>query len=218
MSDRKRGFFAKAARAATAGGLPILLAAVVLSPLGVLAQSTAAPASPSQSTTSVTRDRWLHVRVISSDAKGETVRVNVPLELAEKVLPAINKDRLHAGKVRIDDSRVNDVDLRALVDAIRTSKDGEFVTVQSNDCDVRVAKQNNHLIVHVLDKQNSKKSEVEVKVPMKVVDALFSAGKDELDLVAALHALSAQGDTELVSVKDHENTVRVWLDSKNVTD
>jgi len=218
MSDRKRGFFAKAVRTATAGSLPILLAAVVLSPLGLRAQSTAAPASPSQSTTSVPKDRWLHVRVISSDAKGETVRVNVPLELAEKVLPAINKDRLHAGKVRIDDSRVNDVDVRALVDAIRTSKDGEFVTVQSNDCDVRVAKQSNHLIIHVLDKQNSKKSEVEVKVPMKVVDALFSAGKDELDLVAALHALSAQGDTELVSVKDHENTVRVWLDSKNVTD
>ncbi len=83
---------------------------------------------------------------------------------------------------------------------------------------MRVAKQSNHLIVHVLDKGNSKKSEVEIKVPMKVIDALFSAGKDELDLVAALHALAAQGDTELVLVKDHENTVRVWLDSKNVTD
>jgi hypothetical protein len=210
MSDRNRGFFAKTALIATA--------VLVFSPLGAFAQSTAAPASSSQSTTSVSKDRWLHVRVISSDAKGETVRVNVPLELAEKVLPAINKERLHNGKVRIDDAHVNDVDLRALVEAIRTTKDGEFVTVQSNDCDVRVAKQNNHLIVHVLDKENSKKSEVEVKVPMKVIDALFSAGKDELDLVAALHALSAQGDTELVSVKDHENTVRVWLDSKNVTD
>jgi len=210
MSDRNRGFFARTALIATA--------ALVLSPLSVLAQSTAAPASSNQSTTSVSKDRWLHVRVISSDAKGETVRVNVPLELAEKVLPAINKNRLHEGKVKIDDAHVNDVDLRALVEAIRTTKDGEFVTVQSNDCDVRVAKQSNHLIVHVLDKQNSKKAEVEVKIPMKVIDALFSAGKDELDLVAALHALSAQGDTELVSVKDHENTVRVWLDSKNVTD
>jgi len=210
MSDRTRGFFARTAFIATA--------ALVLSPLGVLAQSTAAPANSNQSTTSISKDRWLHVRVISSDAKGETVRVNVPLELAEKVLPAINKNRLHDGKVKIDDAHVNDVDLRALVEAIRTTKDGEFVTVESNDCDVRVAKQSNHLIVHVLDKQNSKKSEVEVKIPMKVIDALFSAGKDELDLVAALHALSAQGDTELVSVKDHENTVRVWLDSKNVTD
>jgi len=70
----------------------------------------------------------------------------------------------------------------------------------------------------VFEKNRPKKSQVEVKVPMKVVDALFSAGKDELDLVAALHALSSQGDTELVSVKDEENTVRVWLDSKNATD
>ena len=38
-----------------------------------------------------------------------------------------------------------------------------------------------------------------MKVPMKVVDALFSAGKDELDVVAALRALSSNGDTELVS-------------------
>jgi hypothetical protein len=51
-----------------------------------------------------------------------------------------------------------------------------------------------------------------------VVDALFSAGKDELDVVAALHALSASGDTELVSVKDEQNTVRVWIDSKNLAD
>src|SRR5207253_6131333 len=142
----------------------IAATALVLSPLSVLAQSAATSTSSSQSTTSVAKDRWLHVRVISTDAKGETVRVNVPLELAERVLPAVNKDRLHNGKVKIDNAHVNDVDLRALVEAIRTAKDGEFVTVQSNDSDVRVAKQNNHLIVHVLDKQNSKKSEVEVKV------------------------------------------------------
>ena len=204
-------------------------AAMLLLPLGVLAQTLtdqSKSTSASQSATtaaSASKDRWLHVRVISSDAKGETVRVNVPLELAEKVLPAINKDRLHEGKVRIDDGRINDVDLRTIVDAIRTTKDGEFVTVQKDDCDIRVAKENNHLIVHVVDKGVHEKGEakntrVEVKVPMKVIDALFSAGKDELDLVAALRALSAQGDTELVSVKDRENTVRVWLDSKNVTD
>ena len=215
MSDRYRIVFAKTAL--------IAAAALVLLPLGALAQSTTTPANSSQSTASVSKDRWLHVRVISSDARGETVKVNVPLELAEKVLPAIHQERIHDGKVKINNGHVNDVDLRALVEAIRTTKDGEFVTVQSNDCDIRVAKQDNHLIVHVLDKGihekgELKKSEVEIKVPMKVVDALFSAGKDELDLVAALHALSTQGDTELVSVKDRENTVRVWLDSRNVTD
>lgn len=194
---------------------------LALLPVPTWAQGSTPPAKPAASTTSATAERserWLHVRVISTDGGGETVRVNVPLELAEKVLPAVNHDRLHNGKLKIDSSDMNDVDLRALMEAVRTAKAGEYVTVQGDANDVRVAKQGNHLIIHVLDKGRSKKSQVEVQVPMNVVDALLSAGKDELDLVAALHALGAQGDIELVSVKDSENTVKVWLDSKNVAD
>jgi predicted lipid carrier protein YhbT len=187
------------------------LAAVTLSlvlPLTCLAQApqTSKP------------DRWLHVRVEGSQPKGETVRVNVPLELAEKILPTINRDRLQNGKVKIDTSQTNGVDLRALFDAIRTSKDGEFVTVQSSEADVRVAKQEGHILVYVREKGGAKKDQVEIRVPMKVVEALLSAGKDELDVLAAIRALSTQGDTELVSVKSSENTVRIWLDSKNISD
>jgi hypothetical protein len=202
--------------------IALTLAASLLTAVVHLAPLAAAQTSPasgsSQNAPVSSHDRWLHVRVTNPGDKEETVRVNVPLELAEKVLPTINKDRLHSGKVKFDDIDCHGVDLRALVDAVRTSKDGEFVTVQNRDSDVRVAKQNGYLFVHVFEKNRPKHSQVEVKVPMKVVDALFSAGKNELDIVAALHALSAQGDTELVSVKDEENTVRVWVDSKNVTD
>ena len=194
------------------------------------AAASFAPVSRAQSTSatsSTAKEQWIHVRVESTDDKGETVRVNVPVEMAEKVLPAINKDKLHNGKVHIDSAHMDDVDLRTLLDAVRTSKDGEYVTVQSRENDVRVAKNNGYLYVYVTEKPakseagkstSAKQSKVEVKVPMKVVDALFSAGKDELDIVAALRALSANGDTELVNVKDSENTVRVWIDSKNVAD
>jgi len=197
-------------------------AAVLLTPIAIMAQ-----ASPASSTSSSTSERWLHVRVTSTDSKNETVRVNVPLEMAEKVLPAINKDRLHNGKVKFDDHDMNGVDVKALLDAVRSSKDGEYVTVQGADSDVRVAKLNGYMYVHVTEKNShdsekhakgSEKNRVEVKVPMKVVDALFSAGKDELDVLAALRALSTHGDTELVSVKSDDNTVRVWLDSRNISD
>jgi hypothetical protein len=198
-----------------------LAAALLFAPVAVYAQSVSITSDSSK-----TSDRWLHVRVVSTESKNETVRVNVPLDMAEKVLPAINKDRLHNGKVRFNDTDLNGVDMKTLLDAVRTAKDGEFVTVQSNDSDVRVAKQNGYMLVHVTEKhlgsgsdaKSAEKSRVDVKIPMKVVDALFSAGKDELDLVAALRALSAHGDTELVSVKSDDNTVRVWLDSKNVSD
>lgn len=181
-------------------------------------------------------DQWIHIRVTSKDARGEVVRVNVPIELAAKVLPAINKDQLHDGKIRIDSAHMEDVDLHVILDAVRTAKDGEYVTVQNHDNNVRIAKNAGYLYIHVTDassdeksgkskeakeshsKSAAKESKVEIKIPMKVVDALFSSGKDELDVVAALHALSSNGDTELVSVKDDENTVRIWIDSKNVSD
>jgi hypothetical protein len=179
------------------------------------------PVAFGQASGSAKAERWLHVRIVNSDSKAETVRVNVPLELAESVLPTINKEHLHNGKVTIDQAHMDDVDLRALMNAVRTAKDGEYVTVQGTDQDVRVAKEGGRLLVHVKDKtrgEHSKHSEVEIKIPMHVIDALFSAGKNELDVVAALHALAAQGDTELVSVKDADSTIRVWLDSKNVGD
>src|ERR1700726_4314781 len=144
------------------------------------------------------KDRWLHVRVINSDNKGETVRVNIPLELAENVLPTINKNHLHNGKVTIDQAHMNDVDVHALLNAIRTAKDGEYVTVQGADQDVRVAKEGGRLLVHVKDNKGSKsnKSNVDIQIPMHVIDALFSAGKDELDVVAGFNALALWGATD----------------------
>jgi hypothetical protein len=192
--------------------IAFLAASSLFAPLGTRAQSSASTANTNSS-----GDRWLHVRVISTNAKGETVRVNVPLELAEKVLPAIDHDRLHNGKVRIGCMDCDGVDVRTLFEAVRSSKDGEFVTVQSNDADISVMKKEGMLFVHVHDKNKPKHSQVEVKVPLKVVEALLSGSKDELDIVAGLHALAGQGDVELVSVKDDDNTIRVWLDSKNVT-
>ena len=178
-------------------------------------------------------DQWIHVRVESKEEGDETVRVNVPVEMAVKVLPAIKHAPLHDGKVRIDCGHMDDVDLRTMLDAVRSSRDGEFVTVQGKE-DVRIAKSAGYLYIHVTENNHharaakdgegnetharSARSKVEVKVPMNVVDALLSAGKDELDIVAALHALSLHGDTELVSVKDDDNTVRIWIDSKNVSD
>jgi len=164
------------------------------------------------------KDRWLHVRVVSTPPKVENVRINVPLELAEKVLAAVKDDHLHNGRIRIDLNNSKDVDIRALFDAIRTTKDGEFVTVQDNDEDVRVAKQNGYFLVHVHDRAHGKKEEVEIRIPMKVAEAMLSATNNELDLAAAVRALASQGDTELVSVKDDEETVRIWLDSKNLSD
>ncbi len=161
-------------------------------------------------------ERWIHIKV-DDTTKGELVRVNVPLSFAEKVLPTINHGELREGKVHIGNANVDDVDLRALLDAIRTAPDNEFVTVQSRDEDVRVAKSKGNLVVHVLDKRE-KDQKVDITVPMTVVDALFKSGTDDLDLVAAVRVLRELGDTTLVTIHDATQNVRIWIDSHNTSE
>lgn len=177
--------------------------------VGILALAGSAIAAPAE--------KYLHVNV-QDPTQGESVNVNVPLSMAEKILPAINNHDLHAGKVAVHNAEMNGVDVRALLDAVRTAPDNEFVTVKDKDSDVRVAKANGNIIVHVIDKKN-KEQTVDVTVPLKVVDALFSTTKnDELDIAAAVRALSDAGDILLVTVKDSTEKVRVWVDSRNTQD
>jgi len=162
-------------------------------------------------------DKYPHVNV-EDPANDGSVHVNVPFSLAEDILPAINNHDLHDGKVSIHNADMNGVDVRALLDAVRGAPDNEFVTVKDKDSDVRVAKANGNIIVHVIDKKN-KEQKVDVTVPIKVVDALLSTTKtDELDIAAALRALSDAGDVLLVTVQDSSEKVRVWVDSRNTQD
>ncbi|MFZ0636407.1 MAG: hypothetical protein WA755_20170 [Candidatus Acidiferrales bacterium] len=160
-------------------------------------------------------EKYLHVRVNNSENK-ETVNVNLPLSLAEKILPTIHQGNLKDGKVTIGDAEMDNVDLRAILDAVRTAPDNEFVTVKSDTEDVRVAKSKGNLVVHVNEtKKDGEKNpeKVDVTIPMSVVNALVPTDKREIDLVAAIHALADAGDTLLVTVHNATEEVRIWVDS-----
>jgi hypothetical protein len=185
--------------------------------LAVVCLSAAMVAGMAAPVLAAPAERYLHVKV-EDPSKGESVNVNVPLSIAEKILPTVNKGSLHNGHVTINHADLNDVDVRAILDAIRTAPDNEFVTVKEKDQDIRVAKSNGNLIVHVRDTAKGGEK-VDVTVPMKVVDALLSTAKrNELDVAAALQALSAEGDALLVTVQDATQYVRVWVDSRNTQD
>jgi hypothetical protein len=208
-----------------------VIALALVAGLALIA-GTAVTLAQGKAAQSPAEEKWLHVSVVSHDDKGENVRVNVPLSLAEKVLAAIRKDKLQGGRIKVREFEVHGIDVRAIFQAVKDTRDGEFVTVQSKRENVRVAKEKGYLLVKVEEtRQVEVKSEkegekpvirerrekVDVKVPMSVVEALLSAGQDEIDLVAAIRALAAHGDSILVTVEDNRNTVRVWVDSKNVS-
>jgi len=165
-------------------------------------------------------EKYLHVKV-DDQQNGESVNVNLPLSLAEKVLPTVSKGNLHAGVVTISDADIDGVDIKAILDAVRSAADNEFVTVKDKDSDVRVAKSNGNLVIHVRDTSSGKEKaqKVDVTVPLKVVDALFStAKKNELNVAAAIRALGEAGETILVSVEDASQHVRIWVDSRSTSE
>lgn len=157
--------------------------------------------------------RYLHVRV-SNPKSHELVRVNVPLTLAEKVIPAINHGQLRNGKVQIGDFKADNVNIHAILDALKSAPEGNFVTVQDTGDDVRVAKERGQLVVHVADKNSGEN--VDVTIPWDVAEALISdTNEDQINVEAAVKALQNVGDTTLVRVSGRDENVRVWIDSRN---
>ena len=157
---------------------------------------------------SLASDRWLHVRVQDDGPNGEKVSVNVPISLVEAILPTIDVDEMHGGRVQLD-GELEGIDLRELFQALQDSPDTNFVTVQGDDENVRVAKENGFLVVHVDERRGDK---VRVTMPLEVVDAMLVDGGDEIDLLAGLRAL-AEYDGDLVTVEGDDEHVRIWIDS-----
>jgi len=214
---RRTVFLAALALAATALLLAVLLRAA---PMAQAAQAAKPEASSGE-------ERWLHVAVNCKDEKGERVRVNIPISLARTVLTSVQHGRLNRGIVRIEHAHMDDVDIRAILKAVKAAQDGEFVTVEGRDTNVQVRKQAGMLLIHVVDKSGrhhinhakpAGEENVDVRVPMEVADALFSGAPDELNVGAALDLLSRHQPLELVSVQDGESTVRIWMDTKTTQD
>lgn len=149
---------------------------------------------------------WLHVTV--DEGQGAKVTVNLPLALAEKALPMLpwheemrwGNDRAH-GSVKLED-------FRELWAEVKNSPDMAFVTVQEDDETVKVWKSKDFVFVEVRGDDGSEK--VDVKVPIAVVDALV--GGKEIDFKGAFQALAERGGGDLVSVRDRDDNVRVWID------
>jgi len=185
---------------------------------GVLIFCAAAGVTPGASP-----ERWLHLKVDSGRGREETVRINLPLSLAEKVLPTIQADELRSGHITIGKASINGVDIHELVEALRQTGDTEFVSVEDRDETVHISKAGGNLLIKVTEKPSGERKRhggqnVDIKIPFPVVQALVSGPKDQLDLMAGLRALEAYGDATLITVNDEEDNVRIWMDTRASSD
>ena len=165
-------------------------------------------------TVSAGGDRWLHIAVDEHSGDRETVRVNLPLQLVEAVLPLIEADDFQRGRIKIDWHEINEIDLPEILLALRDAEDGEYITVDSDHEQVRVAKERDYLTIHV----DGRHEEVDLQIRLSVVGALFSDRPNELDLLAAVQALDEDEEADLVTVTGDDETVRIWIDRNSTAD
>jgi hypothetical protein len=141
--------------------------------------------------------------------------------MAFGVAPLANEQWTKNVRIEADKHGVDKSQLRAMWAAAKSAGDSEFVRVQGQDEDVRVARMGGRLVVRVEQgtrAEGRRAEKVTIDIPGEVVDALLAGPGDQLDFAAALTALQRSGHSQLVSVEDGKSKVRIWIDDRNVSE
>lgn len=156
---------------------------------------------------------WIHIDVVEGDENGAHVKVNLPLSLVHVAI-SMMPDKIEAEFNKAQHG-ISLSDLRNLWQALKETGDAEFVTVESEKQNVRVARVGDLIQIRVTDANSAENAEnkVEVDVPTSVVEALLGSDSEMLDVAAAIKQLEARrGD--IVRVNDGKSKVRIWIDEK----
>jgi hypothetical protein len=146
------------------------------------------------------------------------------MTVVEAILKASPEMIEKHGKIHFGDEHgLKMTDIRKAWKALAEVGDAEFVTVESDDENVRVMRKGDLVQVFVDHRAKPGKDgkaeakggeEVRVEVPVSLVDALLSGEGEEPNIQAALAELQKRrGD--IVRVKDDDSNVRIWIDEQN---
>ena len=161
------------------------------------------------------QERWFHVRVTEGGAEPTQVAVNLPLSLIEAAIKLVPEEVHKEIDVELNEVDFDLEDLRQFWAEVKDVQDATFVTVQSPDETVKIAKEGDMLVARTTEK-SADGAQVDVRFPFAVLDAMFQGTDEhELDLVGAVRALAEYGDGDIVTVDDGETRVRVWVDDVN---
>jgi hypothetical protein len=155
-------------------------------------------------------DLWLHVKV-HGDKGAEEAMINLPIAMARNLAGMIPDDARTAGKVHVKDEDVSIAELRRAWREVQNGPDATYITVNDAQSKVKIGKRGDYLEMRAVDK-GGKQENVEARIPLPVVAALFSGSGDQLNVEAALDELTRYGEGELLTVTGDDETVRIWVD------
>ena len=152
---------------------------------------------------------WVHVDVTSDG--GTDMNLDLPLAAVTAMLALAPETIVQNGEFQFGSSyQVPVAAIREMWRELRDVGDVEFVTIQYEGQDVRIARAGEIILVNVSDSDGDDES-VRVEIPVPVVDALLSGDGDTLNIGAAVEELSMLRG-ELVRVIESDNNIRIWID------
>ena len=152
---------------------------------------------------------WVHVDVTSDG--GTDMNLDLPLAAVTAMLALAPETIVQNGEFQFGSSyQVPVAAIREMWRELRDVGDVEFVTIQYEGQDVRIARAGEIILVNVSDSDGDDES-VRVEIPVPVVDALLSGDGDTLNIGAAIEELSLLRG-ELVRVIESDNNIRIWID------
>lgn len=152
---------------------------------------------------------WVHVDVTSDG--GTDMNLDLPLAAVTAMLALAPETIVQNGEFQFGSSyQVPVAAIREMWRELRDVGDVEFVTIQYEGQDVRIARAGEIILVNVSDSDGDDES-VRVEIPVPVVDALLSGDGDTLNIGAAIEELSMLRG-ELVRVIESDNNIRIWID------
>ena len=177
--------------------------------LVVLATLVASAAPIGRLATQQATEPWIHVEVTGDS--GTNMNLNLPLAAVTAMLALAPETLVQNGQLQLGNSTELPVAaIRDMWRELRAAGDVEFVTIQHEDQDVRIAREGDIILVNVTDRDGSGDDAVRVEIPVLVVDALLSGDGDTLNIRAAVDELSTLRG-ELVRVIESDNNIRVWI-------
>lgn len=157
---------------------------------------------------------WIHIRV--EEAKDQSkVKVNLPLSVVEVAMEAAPEIIEEHADLDLGDQKFKVENLRALWQELSGVGDAEFMTVESEEENIRVVRKGD--LVHVFVDSKKDGEEVTVEVPVSLVDAALSGQGEEINIKAAIAELKKQRGN-IVTVREPDTTVRIWIDEQNAQD
>ena len=144
-----------------------------------------------------------------------SVNINLPLSVVEPLFRLAAPVIVSAGQVAMPgyDAPLDMEAMHSLWRAIESVGDTEFLTVESEDETVRIARTGDQIHVQMEECDEEGRETADIRLPIVILDALFSGDSNTLNVSAAVNRLSElRGD--IVHATGDDYRVRVWVDER----